>query len=457
MDETDPSRTDETERLAAFVADLGLDDVPASAIEHGKRAIYDFVGVALYGSAHETGDRIAEYVDLAAPGDGATVLGRGTASPAGAALANGTFGHAVDYDDTFESIVIHPTGAVFPAALAAAEVADADGRAVLTGYLAGVETAYRIGHATYPAHYDHGWHSTGTIGTFGAAAAAASVLDADEDAIRRAFGVAASGSSALKKNFGSMTKPLHPGHAAQTGLRAAMLADSGFTADGSILGGEMGYGTVMTPDGSYDPGAITDGLGETWGVEDIGFKPYPSGVITHAAMEATRRIVEDEDLTPTDIERVVVTLDEAASEMLIHADPDDELQAKFSIEFCLAAVVRERTVGVHEFTDEYVTAPKTREVIALVERDFEPEIFGGQFAGYGARVVVETTDGAEYVEEERRAPGSPSNPVPDERLDAKFRECAGTVLPDDAVATVEDAIDRLEEPGSLSTLVNAVR
>lgn len=447
----------ETTALAEFTADVSLADVPNAVVERSKLAIRDLVGVALYGSQHPAGARIATYVDTTAPGTGATVLGRSTASPAGAALANGVFGHAIDYDDTFESMVLHPSAPVFPAALAATEHADATGRDLLTGYVVGVETAFRVGHSVYPGHYDNGWHNTGTIGTFGATAAAASILDLDSEAIIHAFGIAASCSSSLKKNFGTMTKPLHPGHAAQMGIRSALLAEHGFTADEAVLEGELGYGAVMNPHGEYDALEITAELGETWGVRDIGFKPYPSGVITHAAMEAMRSIVEREDLTPSDVAGVTVTLDEAASEMLIHADPADELQAKFSIEFCLAAILRERAVGINEFSDEYVTAPATRETMKLVERDFEPNLFGGEFAGYGARVVTETVDGVKHVAEERRAPGSPGNPLPDERWTNKFFECATAALDRSAAEHVADTVARLEEPGTLAEFRAAVR
>ncbi|WP_227378622.1 MmgE/PrpD family protein [Haladaptatus halobius] len=445
----------ETNTLAEFAATTSFDDIPTDVVEEAKRAIRDYVGVALYGSQHDIGDRISSYVDGYLPGDDAAVLGRGTASPPGAALSNGTFGHAIDYDDTFESIVIHPTSPVFPAALAGVQVAEGSGRDALTAYIVGVEAAFRTGHATYPSHYDNGWHSTGTVGTFGASAAAASALGLTPEAIERAYGIAASCSSSLKKNFGSMTKPLHAGHAAQMGVRAAMLADAGFTADDAVFEGDIGYGRVMTPGGEYDPSAITEGLGETWAVDDIGFKPYPSGVITHAAMDAAREVVEREDIGPDDVESVRVALDDAASEMLIHADPDDALQAKFSIEFCLAAILRERDAGVREFSDEYVADPRTQEVVAKVEREFESNLFGGEFAGYGARVTLTTTDGEQYVAVEKYAPGSPNNPVSDDRLDAKFFECAEPTVGPERADAVAAAIADLDTDGALDRLLES--
>lgn len=468
--------TNETAKLAAFVTDTDFGDIPAEVVADAKRAIRDYCGVALYGSQHPVGKRITSYVAAAMPGNDATLLGGRTTSAPGAALANGTYGHAIDFDDTFESIVIHPSSPMFPAAFASAELVGKEGTDVLTGYVLGVETAFRVGHATYPSHYENGWHATGTIGAFGAAAAAASVLGLSADETRHALGISASSSSSLKKNFGSMTKPLHAGHAAQMGLRAALLAREGWTADRSVLEDELGYGAVMTVENAYDPTAITGGLstltedggnhmgtsgsderGERWAMADNGFKPYPSGVITHAAMDAARRIAEDEDLAAADVERVTVALDEAASEMLIHADPENALEAKFSIEFCLAAVLRAGDPGVNEFTDEYVQSADTQDAMEKVERAFEPDLFGGGFAGYGARVTIETMEGETHVAEEAHAPGGPTNPVSEERLDAKFRECAGEVLDDEGVETVVSAIDRLEDDGALGDLTETVR
>ena len=436
----------ETATLAEFVESTTLNDVDDDAIEHAKKAIQDYVGVALFGSHHEVGDKVYDYLDAYGGEGDATVFQRPPKSPPAAALANGAFGHAVDYDDTFESIVIHPTSPVFAAALASAdEVDDATGADLLLGYIVGCEVAYRVGHSTYPEHYQNGWHSTGTAGSFGAAAAAASVIGLDAETTAHAFGITASSSSALKKNFGTMTKPLHAGHAAQMGVRGALLAREGFTADPEIFEGDIGYNRVMTVDDAYDPSEITDGLSEEWAVLDIGFKPYPSGVITHAAMDAMRNLVTEHDLTPDNVEEVVVTLEEAANEMLHHRQPSNELEAKFSIEFCLAAILREGDAGVHEFTDEYVTEDETQKTISKVIRDFEEDLFGDDFAGYGAIVRVKTTDGEEFSEEIRHAPGSPNNPVSEERLGAKFTECAETRLSSDEAEALADAIDVLED------------
>lgn len=446
----------ETATLAEYTVSTDYDDIPAEVVEHAKRAIRDYLGVAVYGAHHDVGEKVMTYVSRCMDGDEATVVGRQTASPTGAALANGVFGHAIDYDDTFESIVIHPTSPVFAATFAAGEVADADGEELITAYTIGCEAAYRVGHSTYPNHYQNGWHSTGTVGSFGSAAAAAHLLDLSVNETINALGTVASASSSLKKNFGSMTKPLHAGHAAETGLRAALLAQEGFTADDEILEGKIGYGEVMTTDGSYDPSIITEGLDEEWAVLDLGFKPHPSGVITHAAMDALRTLVIDHDLTVDSVDSITVALDDAASEMLHHANPDNALQAKFSIEFCLAAILREREAGIHEFTDEYVTQPETKEAIAKIDRGFEENLFDAHYASYGARVTVEMTDGETLVKEVKHHPGSPNNPVSEERLRSKFDECVLTVFDESETEMLAETIGSLEETSS-AELSNLLR
>lgn len=445
-----------TDELAEFIVNTDFNDFPSETINEAKRAIRDYTGVALYGSHHTIGDKITTYITRMQPGEGATLIGHGVSSPSGAALGNGTFGHAIDYDDTFESIVLHPTSPIFPAAFATTELAGDAGIDLLTGYIIGTEVAYRIGHATYPGHYEHGWHNTGTIGAFGAAAAAASISNLSPTETCHALGIVGSGSSALKKNFGSMTKPLHAGHAAQIGLRGAILAGDGFTADTAILDGNLGYGEVMTPDGSFDPTTITDNDDGAWGISDNGFKPYPSGVITHAAMEALREVVIEHELDEPDVTEVTVTLDDAASEMLHHRQPANALQAKFSIEFCLAAILREKEVGITEFSDEYVTSEETQVTLSKIKRAFEPNLFDDNYAGYGARVIVET-EGDTYEREMRQAPGSPSNPLPEHRWKAKFTECAGTVLSDTNVDALHNAIFALDEDGAFDQFSSLLR
>jgi 2-methylcitrate dehydratase PrpD len=433
-----------TEALVDSIVNTEYHDIPQDVIDHAKLAILDYVGVAVYGSQHEVGDKITDYVEQNYTGTVSSVIGRGKNSPAGSALANGTFGHAIDYDDTFQSIVIHPTSPIFSAALSIGEKADAEGKDVLSAYIIGCETSYRVGQSICPEHIDDGWHCTSTAGSFGAAAAASKVLDNKNEETAHALGIVGSGSSALKKNFGTMTKPLHAGHAAEQGVRAAMLANNGFTADPEILQGDLGYCEVMTHDHGHNPSEAVNEFGSDWAVLDIGFKPYPSGVITHAAMDALRDLILQEELEIDDISEIRAALDDAASEMLHHKRPKNALEAKFSIEFCLAAVLLSEDPGVQEFSDEYVKRQKVQEAIPLVTREFERDLFDGGFADYGARITVETTDGSEYVKEVMDAPGTPSNPLTEERIYNKFNNCVGSVYNQQKSDEIASHINKLD-------------
>ncbi|TYT62631.1 MmgE/PrpD family protein [Natrialba swarupiae] len=440
---------DETEALATFISDCAIDDLPEEVRERARTTIRDTLGVALYASTEPFGDQITEYISDTAPGEEATILGGETASASGAAFANGAFAHAQDYDDTFESVIIHPSASTLPATLAAAEKVNATGEEVLTGYAVGVETTFRIGHAVYPSHYTHGFHSTGTVGSFGATAGVASVLGLSDVEIRRAFGIVASCSSSLLANAGTMTKALHAGHAARTGLDAALLARNGITSNESILSGERGYGEVMTPGNSYDSSSITDDLGETWAIMDLGIKPYPCGRITHTAIEAMRELVETESLTPEDIECIHVTLEKAAEDLMTYDRPSTPEEGRASIEMGLVATLRDGDVRPEQFSYDFLQESETQELFDRIERDFEPNLFGDGFANYGAQLRVQTISGEEYQIERSHAPGSPSNPLSEERLRTKFYECASPSVPEPLVDDLYDVAGAIDEPGNV--------
>lgn len=439
----------ETATLAGFTAATTYDDVPESVVEHAKTHVRDTVGVALAGGEVAAGRIAVDYVN-GLGGDGAAVFGRGTASPEGAAFANGVLAHAMEWDDTpgAPHHLSHPSAPTFPAAVAAGERADASGREVLAGYVVGVEVLSRLERASFPDHYFHGWHDTGTYGVFGAVAAAASILGLDERAIRHAFGVAASCSAGLRTNNGTMTKPFHAGHAAADGLRAAVLADAGLTADPAIFEGPIGYGAVYSP-GDYDPSSV-ETLGGEWDLLEYGYKPFPAITHNHGAQLALLRLVEREDLDPGDVEGIDVTLHERAEDVLWVTEPADPYEAICSIEFNLATILRERGHGVDQYSTAYVTDPATRAVMERVDRQFGFDDPG--YDQFAARVAVETADGRRLVEEAHHSPLD----VGADRLDAKFRACAGRVFDEAGVDRLDDAVRNLDSAGGLAAFLDAV-
>src|ERR671922_334024 len=244
---------DVTTQLAAFVADTAFADVPSQAYARAKEAMLDGLGCALVGSPTPIGKLMTRYVREHGGAPHAGVIGSGfkTAAPL-AALANGTMAHAVDFDDVNWNMSGHPTVPLLPAALALGQEVHASGSDVLLAYTLGFEVESKIGLGVNPRHYDLGWHATSTLGTLGAAAACAKLLGLDVDKTRRALGIAASTAAGLRQNFGTMTKPLHPGQAAMNGVTAAQLARLGWTADANILEAPYGFCQLYTGANQYN-------------------------------------------------------------------------------------------------------------------------------------------------------------------------------------------------------------
>ncbi len=449
---------EETAVLAEYVAESGYEDVPDEGVGHAKRCIRDIVGLILHGSGHPNGQPVDSYAQVMSGNGEASTVGRGTSDPVNAAFAHGTYGNILNFSDTFESVVIHPSCTVLPAGLAVAETRDVTGRDLLAAYVAGLDVTHRVGRSVAPAHWQRGWHATGTIGVFGATAAAASLLGADAEGIEHAFGMAASFSSGLKKNIPTMANPIHCGNAAAVGVKAALLAEKGGVAADDIFAGEIGYGALMTAGGTYDPTEITDPAVE-WAILDNGIKPYPSGAITHSAMETLRSILEREDLSIDDVESVTATVDERLEGPFSGDTPTDATEAGVSYEFCLAAVLRERDVELAHFEEAFIRAPETREAMSKVTVDYQPDPFGPteNEISHGSRIAVSTVDGERHTGAMERLPGTPTNPLQERRLKAKFYDCAETVLDRESAEAIERAVMNLEADGGLSDLSAAIR
>src|SRR5438034_5150577 len=289
--------------LADFVAKSRWEDCPASAVAAARGAILDCLGVMLAGSL-EPSARILQAVSLAEGGSPlCTVVGAGRRTGAvWAALCNGTAAHALDFDDTHFVLLGHPSAPVLAAALAAGELALADGQALVHAFLLGFEVETTLAAVINPDHYEHGWHATCTLGTLGAAAAAARLLGLDTTQIRTALAVAASQSSGLKENFGTMTKPFHAGHAARSGVLAALLAREGWTASERALEGPQGFFNVLGAGGPRRPEAL-DALGAPWKILSTGVavKPYPSCACTHSIIDGALELRREHAIRPEDV------------------------------------------------------------------------------------------------------------------------------------------------------------
>ena len=443
----------ETTTVADFVAKSRWEDCSAPAVATARRAILDCLGVMLAGS-QEPSARILQAVALAEGGAPlATIIGTGRRTGATwAALGNGTAAHALDFDDTNFVLLGHPSAPVLSAALAAGELALADGRALIHAFLLGFEVETTLAAVINPEHYEHGWHATSTLGTLGAAAAASRLLGLDAMQIGTALAVAASQSSGLKQNFGTMTKPFHAGHAARSGVLAALLAREGWTASDQALEGPQGFFNVLGA-GARRLEAL-DTLGAPWKIltSGVAVKPYPSCACTHSIIDGALELGRVHQIRPDDVAEVTVAVSALVPRILIHSDPRTGLEAKFSAEFSAAAALCERRVGIATFQDDKARDPAIRALMSRVKMRVDPDIPGDAERHMWTRVTVHLTDGQRWSVGPREVPGHPSNPLTDDALREKFEECARLALPEDRVQSVRQMLESLETCPDLRSL-----
>jgi 2-methylcitrate dehydratase PrpD len=368
-----------------------------------------------------------------------------TAGPGGAALANGVAAHALDYDDMCFVSLAHPSCALVPAAIAAAEIAGASGRAVVEAYVIGFEIECRLGEIMNPRHYhERGWHCTSSIGTVGAAAAASRVLGLDVTAVRHALGIAASAACGFKENMGSMVKPLHAGLAARNGLTAAQLARRGFDASPDALDGPQGYLQVMDSQQHTLGPAVAD-LGRRWEIERTGVtvKLYPSCAATHPPLDALLDLRARHDIDAGQIEAIEIDVDSMTPRLLIHERPRTILEGKFSMPFCAAAAMVGGRVGIDTFDLERIHDPAVQALMPRVSMRARPE-FDRAAPLSRARVTIRLRDGRVVTQSADGARGYPGR-ITEEELAQKFAACASRVLPAERAARAWTAVRAIEQ------------
>ncbi len=452
-----------TESVAQFVVNTKYSDISPEALELGKKSILDGLGLALSGSRAETAGLIQEYVrSFGFQPAGATVLGSGTKLPARfAAFANGVAIHADDFDDTqlavgkdrVYGLLVHPTVCVLPAALATAELQGKSGRDLLLAYQIGVEVECKIAEAISPRHYQDGFHSTGTCGVFGGTAACARLKGFDVEKTVRALAIAASHAAGLRENFGTMMKPFQAGHATESGVVAADFAALGWTGAEQILEAQRGF--FHAYGGGYDPSAIIDRLGKPWTFQNPGvsIKPFPSGSLTHPGMTELLRLVRSNSIRASDVERVEVGTSRNMPNTLIHHRPTNGLQAKFSMEFCMAILLLDGKADLTKFTDAVVNRPDVQEMIGRVRFYADPE---AEKAGYDKMttiIKITLKDGRTIAGRADFGKGSPPNPMSYDEVAEKFQGCAAFAeWPTAKTTKVIDLVRKLEEVSKVRAL-----
>lgn len=452
-----------TDHLAKFIRDTRYQDIPDRVLKLGNAHILDALGLSLAGQT-TPGSRIIADRIAALNCDGQShVFGTDLiTAPQFAALANGSAIHAHDYDDTCPQHLadrnggLHATGPVLSAALAVAEPSGLSGRAVLEAFHVGVEAGCRINHAIDNRHYAGGYHASGTVNVFGTAAAAGRLLGASHGKLLATLGLAASHASGIRENFGTMTKPYHSGHAAESGVVSAELAARGFTAARNALEAPRGF--FAAGGGGFDQVQVMDRLGNPWAFEDPGIwiKPHPSGALNHPAMTLLRGWRREGRIAADRIKAVRLRTNANVVNTLLHNDPETWLEAKFSLPFNAAAILVRGRAGLAEFTDDAVRDPDIRAMMGRIDFAAFDMIEDG-FTNTTTFIEIDLSDGTTVSGRVDYPKGSPQDPMTYEEVTEKFEECADYAeWPKDKAARIIDLVRDFEAIDDVRELTAAL-
>lgn len=447
------------DRIHAF----RFEDIGPDALEWTRHAFIDTVGCTLAGMAEEAPNILMRVPGVAdSVGPALIVATNRRTSVLDATFINGTASHALDYDDVAGVLGGHPSAMLVPPLIALGESLGSTGRDLTLAYVVGFETMCRIARGVHFHHYDKGWHPTGTLGIFGTVAAASRLLRLSVEDTAIALGLAASFASGLKANFGTMTKPGHVGQGTRNGVLAVLMVQQGFTANAGALEQKQGFLDVFNGPGTYDIARILDG----WyapvlagGAGEPGLKPYPCCGSTHAAINRMLDLTTTYDLKPEQVESI-----EAMPHLrrLPHTDnpnPQTPLEAKFSVQYCVARALADRTVKMAHFEGAAHFDPTIRALMERVQARPHPDMANDSPLQWGAEVVVTTKDGRRLASriDDYKHIGPGGNPMTREELWTKFSDCASRVLPSDQIAPLFEKLARIETVGAVRELTDLLR
>jgi len=450
-----------TEALADFIVTMTPETVSDATYTWARHALLDWCAVTLAARNDDAVQILSAELAGDPPPAGsahATVIGQGrTARPLDAALINGAASHALDYDDVNPLLGGHPSVVTMPVALALGERDARSGREVLAAVVAGFEIGCAIGAMTCQSHYEKGFHNTATIGTFAAAATACKLLGLDEAQTRIALGLAASQAAGLKCNFGTMTKPFHAGMAAQNGLRAALLAQRGFTARADAIEAAQGFAETQVP--ILDPAQWTsplddlaDGRQASFGIERTLFKYHAACYGTHGVLDAINTLRRTHAVTLDDVETVVLTVNARARGQCDQAEPDSGLAMKFSLQhLAVAALDGADTAALETYCVASVTNPR----LAMARRGVTV-VFEDDRDRFTAAVALTLRDGRTISAESDVGQPATDLQAQAAKLTAKFDALAGPIIGLDRADAAKAAIAELDTAGDVSDLLAAV-
>ena len=431
-----------TQMLARFVATHPSRGWSDAVDAEAHRTLLNWLGCAVGAAHHESTTAALKACQVLQPAAQAAVLGRKERVDVGsAALINGISSHTFDFDDTHLKTIIHPAGPVASALLALAELKGASGRTLIDALVLGIDVSCRMGNVMYPAHYDRGWHITGSTGMLGAAAGCARMLGLDEQQTQMAIGIAASQPVGLREQFGSMSKPLHPGAAARAGLMSALMAQQGFTASPRAL--EAPRGLVQVVSTQYDWNEATVGLGQQFEISLNTYKPFACGIVIHPSIDACVQLRE-QGISPDQVQNIELKVHSLVLELTGKKEPADGLQAKFSVYHGCAAGLIFGRAGEEEFEDAIVNRADVvalrRKVVATVDNSIDEA---------SVDVTAVLRDGRRVHLFVEHAIGSLQRPLSNAALDGKFHRLGDGVL---GAARISELIAACRDIGNAATV-----
>jgi 2-methylcitrate dehydratase PrpD len=443
-----------TETVAGFVAGFDAATLPPRCTEAARVGIADCVAVMMAGSREAPAGIVRSLAPAATGPDSAPEVPSGRPlSAADAALVNGVAGHVLDYDDV--ALDGHPSVVLAPAILAEGWCLDASGTEAIAAYAAGYEVWAALLELEPGALHEKGFHPTAIWGPLAAAAACARLNRLGPEQTRNAIAVAASLAGGLVANFGTMTKSLHAGRAAQAGVIAARLAKAGFTGAPDLLEHRTGFMMAHSPSGKPDIGRPELDLGKTWRLErhGVNVKRYPMCYATHRAIDGLLDLIATHGLTPADVGEVRVTIGDTQALILRNHAPRTGLEAKFSMEFAIASALLARRVGLEQLTDAYVRRPEVVEAMRRVTTLTTTERMADLPFAPADEVAVVLKSGRELKGEPvRHAKGSWQRPLSESELQEKFLDCSAGALGANQARALFASLMRLDELRSLREL-----
>ena len=436
-----------TKHFAEYIYKTSYEDIPKETHRYVKLCLLDWIGVTLGGSREPVSDILLDFTGVMGGEKHASIIGKGIKTNVLlAALVNGTMSHALDFDDTHEKSGTHPTVCLAPAIISVGEYKKSSGRDLITAFIVGFEVAARIGRALWSDQYKQGWHTTSTIGRFGAAIGAAKLMDLSPEQIINTFGITGTQMSGLREVFGTMNKPFHAGKAAMDGVLSAVLAKKNFDSSHKIFEGRFGLKNVYSPEA--DITQMTTGLGTEYQIMDIAFKPYASALATHSTIQAIETIKAEGNITADEVQSIQIEFGDLPFSVVNNKNPHKVLEGKFSVYQCAALAFLKDRVTVDMFTLKEINDP---EIIAFREKI--NVLLNPKLKKFETIIKVVTNQGKIFEHFIKMPKGSPEDPLTFLEMKAKFMDLARPVISKENAEKIVEKIRFLPKVEDINEII----